>query len=213
MVGDVFSLATLLTTFVAVAVALLAYQGSTGLPNLELIILFYGEENTHVMNYTTSAKRWAELGKWFGAPNDDSIAELEVDRDGWKKVAYIWIHNKSKYSAHNPAVIVRFGDIHHPTLGLCKSWKSKDDPPWRSPSLTRSGMVVVETQWDGDYPIHGGTTRRLPDLHLETLFSTDITRPAVFYIDLLADGYKRPVKMIMNFIVEAEQGEQQQAVD
>jgi len=203
-VGDVFSLATLVITFLAAAVALLAYQVSTGLPDLILAIMFYGEDpHSYEMCYKTSAKRWVELSNWFNAENDYSTPELEKDDDGWRKIAYIWIDNKSKYPARNPAVVIRFGDVNKPTLGLCKSWKTRDDLPWKDTSLTTSGVVVVATQWDGEYPIHGLSSRRLPDLPLVTLYSTDPGRPAKFHIDLLADGYRKTEEITMNFKVES----------
>jgi hypothetical protein len=203
-VGDVFSLATLVITFLAAAVALLAYQVSTGLPDLILSIMFYGEKDaqSYEMHYKTSARRWAELANWFDAENDYSTPKLEKDDDGWRKIAYVWIYNKSKYPARNPALVVRFGDVNKPTLGLCESWKTRDDLPWKGTSLTSSGVVVIETQWDGDYPIHGFSTRRLPDLPLVTLYSNDPGRPAKFHIDLLADGYRKTETITMNFTVE-----------
>jgi hypothetical protein len=77
-VGDAFSLATLVITFLAAAVALLAYQVSTGLPDLILAIMFYGEKDarSYEMCYKTSAKRRAELGNWFNAENDYSTPAL-----------------------------------------------------------------------------------------------------------------------------------------
>ena len=204
MVGDVFSIATLVLTLLAGVVALLAYQASTGSPDLRLGIMFYGETEpySHEMYYyKTSKKRWDELEKWFNADDDYSNAKLEEDLDGWRKIAYIWIDNKSKYSAHNPVVIVRFGNVDQPTMGLCKSWKDEEDLHWKNTSFTSSGVVVVDTQWDGgsEYPIHGHSTRRLPNLPLVTLFSTEPERPAEFKIELLADGYRKIEPITMNF--------------
>jgi hypothetical protein len=203
-VGDVFSLATLVITFLAAAVALLAYQVSTGLPDLILIVWFKdGKPDSHNMHIKTSAKRWAELGNWFDAKNDYPTPALKEDDNGSAKIAYISIYNGSRYAARNPAVIFRFGDVDKPTLGLCKSWKTRDDLLWKDISLTSSGTFVVETQWDGGYPIHGLSSRRLPDLPLETLYSTDPERkPAKFQVDLLADGYRQIQPITMNFAVE-----------
>ena len=138
--------------------------------------------------------------------------QLEEDPDGWKKIAYIWIINNSKYSARNPAVIVRFGWNPKPTMGLCKSWKEKDDLPWKVTDSTSSGIVTLATQWDGEHPIHGHSTRRLPNLPLVTLFSTKLGGPVKFNIELLADGYRKIVPITMNFTVEPAQAEQRQAV-
>lgn len=202
-VADVFSLASLVITFLAAAVALLAYQVATGLPDLILLIWFNdGQPDSYNMHIKTSSERWAELGNWFNADNDYSIPKLGKDDDGWRKIAYISIRNKSKYAARNPAVVVRFGDVDKPILGLCKSWKTRDDLLWKDTSLTSSGVVVTETQWDGDYPIHGFSTRRLPDLPLVTLYSKYPERPAKFHIDLLADGYRKVETITMNFAVE-----------
>jgi hypothetical protein len=204
-VGDVFSLATLVITFLAAAVALLAYQVATGLPDLILYIWFNDEEpNSSNINIKISGKRLAELANWFDAKNDYPIPVLKDDTDGSAKVAYISIYNRSKYAAHNPAVIFRFGDVDKPTLGLCKSWKTRDDLLWKDIALTSSGTFVVETQWDGGYPIHGLSSRRLPDLPLETLYSTDPERrPARFHIDLLADGYRKVQPMTIDFTAES----------
>ena len=61
-VGDVFSLGTLVITFFAVVIALLAYQVSTGSPDLELGIMLYGEEPyCHVLQFKTSDKRWVRI--------------------------------------------------------------------------------------------------------------------------------------------------------
>jgi hypothetical protein len=212
-VGDVFSLGTLVITFFAVVIALLAYQVSTGSPDLELGIMLYGGENAyrHILHYKTSDKRWAELGEWFKAENDFPVAELGDDPDGWTKIAYMWINNNSKYPARNPAVVVRFGDGNEQTLGLCKSWRTADDLPWKDTASTGSGIFVVTTQWDGEHPIHGFSTRRLPNLPLVTLFSSQTERPVIFYIDLLADGYRRTKKITLFYTVEPVEAELQQA--
>ena len=212
-VGDVFSLGTLVITFFAVVIALLAYQVSTGSPDLELGIMLYGGKKPycHVLHFKTSDKRWAELSEWFKAEHDFSVAKLGDDRDGWKKIAYIWINNHSKYPARNPAVVVRFGDVDKPTLGLCKSWQTADDLPWKDTSSTSSGIVVVTTQWDGEHPIHGFSTRRVPNLPLVTLFSSQTERPVIFHIDLLADGYRKTEKITIDFTVEPAEAELQQA--
>jgi hypothetical protein len=203
-VGDVFSLATLVITFLAAVVALLAYQVSTGLPDLILFIWFQNEApDSRNIYIKTSAERWAELGNWFKARNDYPIPVLKEDDNGSAKVAYISIYNRSRYAAHNPAVIFRFGDVNKLTLGLCKSWKTRDDLLWKDISLTSSGTFVVETQWDGGYPIHGISSRRLPELPLETLYSTDPERKSVeFQVDLLADGYRQIQPITINFTVE-----------
>ena len=211
-VGDVFSLGTLVITFFAVVIALLAYQVSTGSPDLELGIMLYGEEPyCHVLQFKTSDKRWVELSEWFKAKNDFSVAKLGVDPVGWTKIAYIWINNNSKYPARNPAVVVRFGDVNEPTLGLCKSWRTADDLPWKDTASTSSGIFVVTTQWDAENPIHGFSSRRLPNLPLETLFSSQTERPVIFHIDLLADGYRKTEKITIQFIVEPVEAELQQA--
>jgi hypothetical protein len=203
-VGDVFSLATLVITFLAAAVALLAYQVSTGLPDLILYIWFQNEApDSRTIRIKASAKRWAELGNWFDTKKDYPTPMLKEDDNGSTKIAYISIYNRSRYAAHNPAVIFRFGDVDDPTLGLCKSWKTRDDLLWKDISLTSSGTFVVETQWDGGYPIHGLSSRRLPDLPLETLYSGDPERKsAEFQVDLLADGYRQIQPFTINFTVE-----------
>lgn len=203
-VSDVFSLASLVITYLAAAVALSAFQVATGLPDLTLFIWVKDEKpNSRKIHLKMSAKRWAELGKWFDAKNNYPIPKLEEDDNGSAKVAYMFIYNASRYSARNPAVIFRFGSVDDLTLGLCKSWETSDDLPWKDISLTNSGTFVVETQWDGGYPIHGRSNRRLPDLPLDTLYSTHPDkRSANFEVDLLADGYRQIQRITIDFTVE-----------
>jgi hypothetical protein len=97
-------------------------------------------------------------------------------------------------------------------MGLCKSWKEKDDLPWKAIDFTSSGIVALAMRWDGEYPIHGHSNGRLPNLPLVTLFSAERAGSAKFDIELLADGYRDVVPVTMNFTVEPAQAEEQQAI-
>ena len=211
MIDDVFSIATLAVTFFAGVVALMAYQVSTGLPKLKLEINSSGQVGLYNFEWRYTAKRSAELQAWF---NDKVTreAKLEGDLDWITKVAYIWIVNESKYSANAPAVIVRFGTGEDSPVGLCKEWPStarEEDLPWKDIDLKKSARAVLAMEWDGGYPIHGHSRRRLPDLRLATLYGGEGQRK--FDIELLADGYRDVQPITMNFIVEPET-EQQQAI-
>jgi hypothetical protein len=54
-------------------------------------------------------------------------------------------------------------------------------------------------QWDGgsEYPIHGKSSRRLPDLDLATLFSEPLKNK--FKVELLAENYRKVIKVVIEF--------------
>lgn len=85
---DLFTLASLALAFFAGVVALLAYRAATGMPDLKLGIMFYGQEDLpeYEMNYEMSSRRRDELKAWFDATNDYSVKPLKEDPDGWKKL-------------------------------------------------------------------------------------------------------------------------------
>lgn len=191
-VSDIFAAGTLLLGLIAGVVALLAYAVSTGLPDLELGFMFrdqdpYKREQIYVKN-----------AEW------------------WKRVAYIWVDNKSNYAARNAAVIVQL----RPETGLYKTfsnpvnkkepWKDKgEDQPWKDIEFETSGNVVLAMQWDGG-PINGRSTRRLPDLPLVDLFRIkDKQRieddgEAKINIVLLAEGYRREVPVTIKLTTQCK---------
>lgn len=66
-VSDKLTLATLAIAFFAAALALLAYQVSTGTPNLQLGIMLLKQKDPYEykLEYPTDSKRWEQLKRWF----------------------------------------------------------------------------------------------------------------------------------------------------
>jgi len=68
-VTDEFAIATLAIAFFAAVFALLAYQVSTGTPNLKLRIMLYGQDPTKLkLKYATDSERRRKLEEWFKPP-------------------------------------------------------------------------------------------------------------------------------------------------
>jgi hypothetical protein len=240
-IGDKLTLATLAIAFFAAVLALLAYQVSTGSPNLQLgIMLLNQDPYKYKLNYPTESTRWEKLKTWFefgpesSTPLDEDLKGLQ-DPDWPSHTLYIWVKNKSRYPAKSPAVIVRFGDNPHPSMGLCwsppwmhpeerkprwilqrhgrepnESWRDREEGPiWKDTDLTTSGIVILATQWDGGstYPIHGKSTRRLPNLSIGNLYSENSTTgnsygenlSNKFKVELLAEGYRKVVNVTIDF--------------
>ena len=234
-IGDKLTLATLAIAFFAAVLALLAYQVSTGAPNLQLgIMLLNQHPYEYKLEYPTDSKRWEKLKSWFEF-KPESSTPLNEDLEGlsepdWPShTLYIWVNNKSRYPAKSPAVIVRFGENPHPRMGLCwsppwmhpqereprwiprwilerqegkpnGSWRDREeDPIWKDTDLKTSGIVILATQWDGGstYPIHGKSTRRLPNLAVGNLYSEDLNNE--FKVELLAEGYRKVVNVTIDF--------------
>jgi hypothetical protein len=215
---DRFPVATLAIAFFAAVFAFLAYQASTGAPNLQLAIMLHKQKNpyNYKLKYKTGCERWRRLECWFGSsapPSKDP--EYLRDPQWWTHVAYMWVENKSRYPAKSPAVKVRFGGENDESpMGLCRRppqtgnpdgpWRDKEvGLVWKDTSFKTQGIVVTATQWDGGstYPIHGKSTRRLPDLPLETLYSTE-TVTNKLQVELLAEGYRKVVKVHIEFIIK-----------
>jgi hypothetical protein len=215
---DRFPVATLAIAFFAAVFALLAYQVSTGAPNLQLGIMLHKQKNpyNYKLKYKTGCERWRRLECWFDSsapPSKDP--EYLRDLQWWTHVAYMWVENKSRYPAKSPAVKVRFGEENDESpMGLCRMPLQTENPdgPWRDKgvglvwkdtSFKTQGIVVTATQWDGGstYPIHGKSSRRLPDLPLETLYSRE-TVTNKLQVELLAEGYRKVVKVHIEFIIK-----------
>lgn len=213
-VSDKFAIATLAIAFFAAVFALLAYQVSTGTPDLELGIMLYGQENPydHMLKYATDSKRRKKLEGWFEStdPSSEDPKFLWEDPEPTKHIAYMWINNKSRYPAKSPAVIMRFGKNDDSSMGLCWNqaesydldgpWKDRGQgPAWKGTAFKTSATAVLAAQWDGGsgYPIHGKSSRRLPDLALVTLFSRSLTNE--FEAELLAENYRKVIKVTIEF--------------
>jgi len=219
-IGDKLTLATLAIAFFAAVLALLAYQVSTGVPNLQLgIMLLKQDPDKYKLKYPTDSKRWEKLETWFkfkpesSTPLNEDLKGLE-DPDWPSHTLYIWVHNRSRYPAKSPAVIVRFGENPDPKMGLCwsppwmhpqerepdRSWRDREEGPiWKDTDLTTSGIVILAMQWDGGstYPIHGKSTRRLPNLSVGNLYSEDLNNE--FEVELIAEGYRKVVNVTIDF--------------
>jgi hypothetical protein len=219
-IGDKLTLATLAIAFFAAVLALLAYQVSTGAPNLQLgIMLLKQDPYKYKLKYPTNSKRWEILKSWFEfksespTPLNEDLKGLE-DPDWSSHTLYIWVNNRSRYPAKSPAVIVRFGENDQPKMGLCwsppwmdpqesgpnGSWRDREeDPIWKDTDLKTSGIVILAMQWDGGstYPIHGKSTRRLPNLSVGNLYSEDLNNE--FKVELLAEGYRKIVNVTIDF--------------
>jgi len=218
---DKFAIATLAIAFFAAVFALLAYQVSTGPPDLELGIMLYRQDpRKYDLKYMTDSERRGKLRAWFKSRGpssedpkflwDDPRESLWDDLKASTHIAYMWIDNKSRYPAKSPAVIIRFGEDDDSSMGLCwtqpecynldEPWKDRSQgPTWKGTHFKTSGMVVLAAQWDGgsEYTIHGKSTRRIPDLPLVTLFSE---RPkSEFKVELLAENYRKAVKVAIEF--------------
>jgi hypothetical protein len=218
-VTDKFTIATLAIAFFAALFALLAYQVSTGPPNLELGIMLHGQGHpyNHRFEYATDRARWRRLECWFKSPTPASEDPEEYLGDSqWSThIAYMWVDNKSRYPAKSPSVRVRFGDeTDKSPMGLCcmnplaenpdEPWRHKEvGPGWIDTSFMTSGIVLTATQWDGGstYPIHGKSSRRLPNLSLVTLYSSEIVTNKL-QVELLAEGYRKVVKVEITFKVD-----------
>ena len=212
--ADKLAIATLAIAFFAAVFALLAYQVSTGTPDLELGIMLYRHKDPYdyKLIYVTDSKRRKKLEGWFEStdPSSEDPRFLWDDSAATKHIAYMWINNKSRYPAKSPAVIMRFGRNDDSSMGLCWNqaesydldgpWKDKGQgPAWKGTAFKTSGTAVLAAQWDGgsEYPIHGKSSRRLPDLALVTLFSRPLTNE--FEAELLAENYRNVVKVTIEF--------------
>ena len=187
-VGDVLVGATLLLAVIAAVVGLLAYAVSTGMPDLAVSVQFP-----------------------FSIPNnplfDADIQQDVLDRENYnsfkaknhKQVfATILLRNDSGYSAKNPAVIVQLNGMAFSSPEPGQGWVVID---------FASTMGVTAVQWDGGptYSIHGTSIRRLPDLHLGNLQTFPMFGgPPFLMIQILADGYRKDVKLEVEFSVEGQ---------
>ena len=137
-VSDKFAIATLAIAFFAAVFALLAYQVSTGTPNLELgLILYKQKPYEYTLKYSTDSRRRKELEDWFKSestgPSSEDLKFLWNDPKATEHIAYMWINNKSRYPAKSPAVVMRFGENDNSSMGLC--WNQAEsydlDGPWK----------------------------------------------------------------------------------
>jgi hypothetical protein len=179
-VGDVLVGATLLLAGIAAVVALLAYAVSTGAPDLQIRVSF----NFSYPNNPAFKAREREFG--------DLLAEQFKQLTG-----DIQIRNNSSYSAKNPAVIVRLRNM---AFG-----REEHNANWVITNFANTNGILA-VQWDGGpaYSIHGNSTRRLPDLHLDKLHTYTSSGSPGLAIELLADGYRKEVVLPVDFTVDGQ---------
>jgi cation diffusion facilitator CzcD-associated flavoprotein CzcO len=115
----------------------------------------------------------------------------------------VLLRNNSNYLAKNPAVIVQlcaiaFFDKKH----LPESWVITDFT--EIPEFVGLGTAYMSLQWDGGptYSIHGHSIRRLPDLHLSDLWVLPGWGSPELKIVILADGYRKEVRLPVDFVVD-----------
>jgi len=173
-VGDVIAGATLILTIVAAVVALLAYAAATGLPDLRIQVDF----------------PFSELNK----PSFSAIFQAggTVEPHDFKQLSCtVRVRNDSKYSAKNPAIVVRLHDMAFLPGEEIRDWVIIG-------FVTTYGVTAA--QWDGgtNYSIHGGSVRILPALWLHKLHTVPNPDPYI-EVDILADGYNRRVKIPVEF--------------
>jgi len=160
---------TLALAVFAGLVALRAYAVATGPPDLKFKVQFADLPP----NVLTIARESRDLhGSVAGEISQTSIS----------------LHNTSKYSARNPAVIVR---LHN--AGIRQEHYAVDGR-WTQIDWTDIGGGIknfTAIQWDGGpmRSIHGGMKRRLPMLNLQGLHR--VGEMPTLTVELLAEGYIR----------------------
>jgi len=182
--------ATLLLAIIAAVVALLAYAVSTGAPDIDMSIRIPldGHPNNPEFEVESGSTRHS---------NDQAVTDAEVFavKAFQQLVAMIQLCNRSRYSAVNPAVIVRLQAMMFTANSLAASSNH-----WVSVGFANR-FSIRAVQWDGGpwYPIHGDSTRRLPDLHLNELRILPEEGTPAFVFEILADGFRRTVTVPVRF--------------
>lgn len=175
-IGDLLALGTLILALTAGIVALMAYIAATGSPDLRVRLTIDGQQNE---------------------------ASFDVSGEGASippgRAVNILIRNLSKYSARNPAIGVRFD-------GMARRWgEAGVSSGWEFTDFLPSGDVI-EMQWDGGptYSVHGISKRHLPALYLNGLYYDRNRGIPGLHLELLAEGYERPLDVPVTFITPTE---------
>jgi hypothetical protein len=181
---------TLLLALLAGIVALQAYAAATGAPELQLRVSFpYSYPNAPRFMIAKD-----ELGERITPPHDQASATILVG-------------NMSKYSARNPAVVVRFENMAlRSDFEVSAGWTATDVD-------SEQGFIAV--QWDGGptYSIHGGSVRRLPVINMMGLVRTSTLATPYLKFELLAEGYRRVRKIPVTFATEESPTEESKVRD
>jgi len=188
--GDVLVGATLLLAIIAALVALLAYAVSTGPPDLQISVRGQGAA-PNILSFRTDI----QPGSYAEAQMLKGFLDAPVGRTGR---GIILLRNQSRYSANNPAVIVRFHNMGL-RLRFCeemRGWVVVDD----------DAILASALQWDGGptYSIHGHSTRRLPELDLKGLLILGSKGQPALTFEMLADGYRRGITLLAEFYMNGK---------
>jgi hypothetical protein len=175
-VAAISGVAAVLLTVIAALVALFAYAVSTGSPDLHLRINFD-----------------------FSYPNNPSFKAETLEHGQLRAVGFkqtvgrISLRNTSRYSAVNPAVIIRL-------QGMAFLPRDPLDDDWVQLAFA-STLGVTAVQWDGGpkYSIHGESTRVLPALDFDKLYSVLTRGTPAFIFEILAEGYRKVVTIPVSF--------------
>lgn len=187
VIANLLAFGTLLLALVAGIVALAAYSAATGLPNLWLKInepfALFIEPPTRPIKIT------------FVSDNTRRPTALSLE-DNFLRLA---VRNSTKYAARTPAVIIEFDGaaIRQDMYGVSNDWTATSRD-----TRTRD---VLALQWDGgpNYAIHGNSTRHLPEVNLQGLYSDPTYQRTEMVISLLADGYSRKeIRLAIRFVTE-----------
>jgi hypothetical protein len=176
IINTVMSACALALVGWGVIVALAAYVSATGRPDLRPEITFtFSLPNRPVFQAEVDSP---DPGGFF------SVQKYKQTK------GHLVIHNKSKYAARNPGVLLEFEGF-----GLVDT----DLTEWRTVS-TANMIGVRSIQWDGaDFMIHGKWSRKLPALDFQGL--TALSLNPELAISIVADGltprtWRFPIKIL-----------------
>jgi hypothetical protein len=181
-VADVVAGGTAALGVIAGLIAIQAYAAATGLPKLELQVWFTtSEKNRPVFRARKT------VGGVFQTSSPPS-----------QTTAIISLRNRSHYSARGVVVILKFSSIF---CGTDNEFSDRGD--WVVFEFPDGNLgtreLVVQSGVDGI--IHGGVSRRLPDLRLGRLSRHQSWPPPRLSAEIIADGgYNRHVDMNIQFM-------------
>lgn len=169
LLGDLLTASTVLLALVGGLIALGAYAAATGRPDLEVEIVFrFCFPNRPVLEL----EPLNSVGIQMVAPYRQSEAQVVV-------------HNRSRYSARNPAVRIRF--VGFGGIGDSPGWSTLD-------FVNMVGPTAVQWEGGADYAIHGNWTRALPMLDFAGVAA--MKQPsAELRIDVVADGFRSETRV------------------
>jgi hypothetical protein len=166
-VGDVLTLGTLVIAVAAGLIALVAFAVSTGQPILEFKIQIDSMPAADDPTFATTEGNLKNEG------TDEVALVVEKCETPERSTAYIWIRNRSRYSARNPMITMapddrggfKSGSDLHVRESPAGRWEAIEG--WGPNEAYHSAGDFRLIQWDGGVltnTIHGKSTRRLPEL-------------------------------------------------